>query len=175
MKTMDIIAAIEQEMIVYFGDDTRRINHALKVLHYARQLNAEIQGDALTVECAAILHDIGIHEAEKKHHSSAGNYQEIEGPPIARSILARYPIADDTIDHIALIIANHHCAKNIDTPEFRMIWDADWLVNIPDEFDINDKNKMRSLLQIFKTQPGLTLAKKTFCLPMPETTGKGII
>ena len=39
------------------------------------------------VRAAAILHDIGIHEAERKHGSSSGRLQELEGPPIARAIL----------------------------------------------------------------------------------------
>ena len=38
---------------------------------------------------AAILHDIGIHKAEEKYKSSAGNYQEIEGPPIAKAIMEK--------------------------------------------------------------------------------------
>jgi len=132
-------------------------------LGYARQINAVQNADALTVECAAILHDIGIHEAERKYNSSAGNYQELEGPPIARGMLARYALPDFTVDHICRIIANHHCAKDIDSTEFRVIWDADWLVNIPDEFDVNDKPKMQSLLKIFRTEAGRRLAEEHFC------------
>ena len=162
MDATAIINAIEQDMRSYFGSDCRRVNHALNVLRHAREINRGQQADRLTVECAAILHDIGIHEAERKYRSSAGNYQEIEGPPIARAMLTRYPVAPADIDHICKIIANHHCAKEINTPEFRVIWDADWLVNIPEEFDVADKAKMRSLLKVFKTTPGRNLAETMF-------------
>jgi len=35
---------------------------------------------------ASILHDVGIKAAEEKHGSSAGHFQELEGPEIARKI-----------------------------------------------------------------------------------------
>ena len=106
------------------------------------QIQATEGGDAQVVEAAAALHDIGIHEAERKYGSAAGNYLEIEGPPIAREILVDFDLPTEKVDHICEIIANHHSAKNIDTTEFRCIWDADWLVNLPNEFDINNKEKI---------------------------------
>ena len=35
-----------------------------------------IKHELLILEAAALLHDIGIHEAEKKHNSSSGKFQE---------------------------------------------------------------------------------------------------
>ena len=114
--------------------DQKRIDHGLAVLDYAEQIQAAEGGEPLIVRAGAILHDIGIHEAERKYGSSGGKYQEIEGPPIARKILAKYDLGKDVVQHICRIIANHHSAKDIDTIEFRIVWDADWLVNIPVEF-----------------------------------------
>ena len=147
----------------YFGDDTRRVNHALAVLDYARQIRQSEPGGKLVVECAATLHDIGIHEAERKYQSSAGNYQELEGPGVARPILEQHGLAEDNIEHICKIIANHHCARDIDTPEFRIIWDADWLVNIPDEFDLDDQGKIAGIInKVLKTETGAKLARVKF-------------
>jgi len=80
------------EMKNYFGDETRRINHTLKVLNYAERImeGEKIEGDLKKlITITAILHDIGIIVAEQKYNSSAGKYQEIEGPPIAREIMAK--------------------------------------------------------------------------------------
>lgn len=44
------------------------------------------------LESAALLHDIGIKESERKYHSSAGHYQEIEGPAIAKCLLMPYDL-----------------------------------------------------------------------------------
>jgi hypothetical protein len=158
-----------ERMKAYFGGDERRIEHALSVLAAARAVNAVEKADPVVVEAAAVLHDIGIHEAERKYGSSAGNYQEIEGPPIARRILAE--LAEETgsvltaerVEHVSAIIANHHSARDIDTLEFRIIWDSDWLVNIPDEYDLNDIEKMRELTAaVFKTETGRRIAGNLF-------------
>jgi putative nucleotidyltransferase with HDIG domain len=152
-----------REMKNAFGADQRRIDHALAVLNYAEQILSTEGGDPLVVKAAAILHDIGIHEAERKYDSSAGKYQEIEGPPIARKILAKYDLDEAVIQHICKIIANHHSAKDIDTTEFRIIWDADWLVNIPAEFSDVGREKLQNLIdRVFKTNTGRHIAVESF-------------
>ncbi|MEI8350887.1 MAG: HD domain-containing protein [bacterium] len=156
-------ARIIHEMRSLFGDDRRRINHALSVLTYAETLLKTEPADDLTVVAAAILHDIGIHEAERKYHSSAGNYQEIEGPPIARAILERVGVDPVRTDVVCRIISLHHHATGLDTPEFRILWDADWLVNIPDEYPGWEPARLRPIVRkVFKTDSGRTLAEILF-------------
>ena len=158
----DLKEEIRQEMVSYFNNDTKRINHALTVLKYAEAINHIEKADSLIVTIAALLHDIGIPNSEKKYNSSAGNYQEIEGPIVAREILKNYPLTKTQIDHICDIIANHHSAKNIDTPEFRVIWDADWIVNIPDELP-NERNILKSHInKLFKTTHGKEIAESLY-------------
>jgi Zn ribbon nucleic-acid-binding protein len=146
-----------------FGRDQRRIHHALKVYEHAQEILRAEGGDPRVVTAAAILHDIGIPAAEKKHQSSAGRFQEKEGPPIARAIMNDYDVPADVIEHVTKIIANHHSAKDIDTPEFRIIWDADWLVNLPDEFDLSDKTKTAARIdKLFKTPTGRAKARELY-------------
>ena len=90
-----------EKMIGHFGHDTRRINHALKVFAFARIISYHEHLDSGTEEIVlytALLHDIGIVEAERNTRSSAGNYQQIEGPPVAREILSDLGIPDPAID-----------------------------------------------------------------------------
>lgn len=151
------------EMKKIFSGDEKRIDHALAVLSYAEQIQAADGGDPLIVRAAAILHDIGIKEAERKYNSSAGKYQETEGPPIAREILSKYEMDDATVDHICNIIANHHSAKGIDTLEFRVIRDADQLVNIKEDFPDKEKDELQKLIdKIFKTNRGRQIAVELF-------------
>jgi HD superfamily phosphodiesterase len=151
-----------EQMKSIFGSDEKRISHALNVLDYAEQIQLTEGGDLFIVTASAILHDIGIHEAEKKHGSNAGKYQEIEGPLIAANILKNYNLEQDTIDKICLIIANHHSAKDTrinNTVEFKIIWDADWLVNIPDEYTNLKHDKLSEIIyKVFKTEKGRQLA-----------------
>lgn len=154
-----LIAAMKAE----FGDDAKRITHALNVLETAKTImRGEGGGQNLNprvILAAAVLHDIGIQEAERKHGSSAGRFQEKEGPPIAERILKDLGLDAETIDHVLRIVANHHSARDIDTPEFRVIWDADWLVNIPDEYPDHTPEKLQKLIaKVFKTGAGRELA-----------------
>jgi Rrf2 family protein len=151
------------EMRQIFKGDTRRIEHAFKVLDYAEQIHLTEGGNPFIIKAAAVLHDIGIPVSIRKYGSSAGKYQEIEGPPIAQKILSKYKIPSDRIDHICKIIANHHTARNIDTTEFKIIWDADWLVNLPEELPNANEKKLKSVIKrIFKTKAGYSLARKLF-------------
>ena len=159
-------ASVMQEKLIgqmanVFGSDQKRIDHARAVLNYAEQILSAEGGDPLVIKAAAILHDIGIHEAESKYNSSAGKYQEIEGPPIAREILEKCGLDETLIAHICKIIANHHSAADIDTLEFSIVWDADWLVNFPEEFPEADEQKRQNFINnIIKTNKGRELAKK---------------
>ena len=90
----DRISQVRAAMEEYFGDDARRIDHALRVTAFACRLMEDEPADPELVVATALLHDIGIREAERKHGSSAGNLQEIEGPPVAREILARLGFAE---------------------------------------------------------------------------------
>lgn len=151
-----------EQMRETFGDDQPRINHALAVLDYAEQmLKSQPDVSGLVVRAAAILHDIGIQQAERTHGSSAGNFQEIEGPPIARKILTSLDVQEDVIDHVCAIVGNHHSAKDIDTPEFQIIWDADHLVNVPAEHPDKNPTQLRELIDtLFRTDAGRQLAER---------------
>jgi len=63
-------------------------------------------GNPLVVMGAAYLHDIGIHEAERKHGSSSGHYQELEGPAIAKEILEKLNVQKEMKDEICGIIGS---------------------------------------------------------------------
>ena len=151
------------EMKALFGADQRRIAHASRVLAYAERIQEAEGGDGLIVKAAAILHDIGIHEAERKHGSTAGRYQELEGPPIARAILEKLGVDEEAITAICRIVGSHHTRSAVDTKEFRVIWDADWMVNIADEYPDKSRDELESIIdQIFMTSAGKHLARRRY-------------
>lgn len=154
-----ILDTIKQDMITYFGNDCKRINHALKVHSFACTigLQEQISSDLLfNLELASILHDIGIKISEEKYNSSAGKYQEIEGPPIAKEILLRNNIDNEIIERVCFLIGNHHTPKKIDALDFQILMEADALVNI---FEDNYNSDMiRSVkTKLFKTFSGIQL------------------
>ena len=137
-----MIGAALNRMILYFGSDTRRIQHAMKVYCLANALwdeEARTRGIPDSDErresllLAAVLHDIGIHEAERKYNSSAGKYQEIEGPPIAENILKECGADAEITARVSFLVAHHHTYNMIDGLDFRILVEADLLVNLEEE------------------------------------------
>ncbi len=159
----NLTIAILNRMKKYFGADARRIRHAQNVLGYVRELLKKEKGDRDIVIAAAILHDIGIKECERKYNSTSGQLQEKEGPAIARKILEDLKVGQDTIREICQIIASHHSPGEIDTMNFKILWDSDWLVNLKDEYDIKDRKKLEDIIEkVFLTQTGRIKAKKIY-------------
>ncbi len=147
----------------YFGSDQKRIDHALQVSLYAEELLAYIDADPVVTLAAAYLHDIGIHEAERRHGSSSGKWQELEGPPLATQMLADVGAAEVTIEAVVDIIANHHTPGGVDSAEFRVIWDADALVNFADVLPTKNQEERDAILQAHMvTEAGYRIARTIF-------------
>ena len=154
---------ISMEMKKYFGTDFKRMNHALKVSRYAEQILKIEGGHPLVVLGAAYLHDIGIHEAERKYGSASGHDQEIEGPPIARKILEGLNVEREVVDEICEIIAHHHSPKSEESLNFQILYEADWLVNLEEEGISKDQERVNKVIQkVFKTVTGKDLAQKIY-------------
>lgn len=159
----ELRAQVLDAMRAVFGDDRGRIAHTMTVLGHAEQLRAREGGREDVTVLAAILHDIGIPAAVEKYGSADWKHQEVEGPPIAREILQRTDADTETIDHVCRIVANHHSARDIDTPEFRAVWDADWLVNLERMITDWDPVERRTRIEkIFKTDAGRKLAANLY-------------
>ena len=154
-----MIPAILERMIRYNAGDIRRINHALKVYTFAHFIaeKAGLAAEAIaTIDAAAILHDIGIHKAEEKHGSTAGNWQELEGPPIARELMQGFAVSEAMIDRVCFLVGSHHSYGKIDGTDFRILVEADFIVNIDE-----DKMGMEEILairrNIFRTPGAIEL------------------
>jgi HD superfamily phosphodiesterase len=159
----DRLEKVRAAMVEYFGADGRRIDHALRVTGFAEQILREEPGSVELVIATALLHDIGIREAERKFGSSAGNLQEEEGPPVAREMLVSLGYDKLFVDEVCEIIASHHSPGEVDTENFRILWDADWLVNIGDELDLSDTGKLRKTIQkVFMTATGRRIAEEIY-------------
>lgn len=160
------VDALIPEMERVFETTRGMIDHTNTVLAYATDIQRHEGGNRSVVRAAAMLHDIGIPKALEVHGSSAGRYQEQEGPPIAREILTRHRFPLDLVDHISGIVANHHSDLDpaiVTTIEFKILWDADWLVNFPGRHrGASDGEKAAAIEEIFKTARGKEIARKLF-------------
>ena len=151
------------EMKRYFQYDFKRIGHATKVARYAERIVKREGGDPAVVLSAAYLHDIGIVEAERTHGSVAMHaHHEEKGPPIARKILGRLKAPEELIDEVCAIIGHHHHPRQQETVNFKMVYDADLIVNLEEqqkEAPVERGDVVSCIDRDFLTEGGRELAR----------------
>lgn len=153
------------EMKKYFGRDFKRIAHATKVARYADRIGKAQAGNMAVILTAAYLHDIGIHEAERKHNSTAPKYQEEEGPPIAKEILKRLNAKEELIQEVCDIVGHHHHPRDQETINFKAVYDADMIVNLEEKHKENpiEPERLEKIIEkSFLTQSGKDEARQAF-------------
>ena len=151
------------EMKRYFNNDFRRIGHASRVARYAERIGKKEKGNLAVILSAAYLHDIGIHEAEKKHGGSAAKFQEAEGPAVARRILEKLGAKDELINEVCDIIGHHHHPRSAETINFKVVYDSDLLENTETKKknEFMDDNELRRFIEkSFLTATGRETAKE---------------
>jgi HD superfamily phosphohydrolase YqeK len=153
------------EMRAFFGDDERRIRHAEKVAYFAEKIAEGQEADAAVVLAAAYLHDIGIKDAEKLYGSTASKYQEELGPLTARGILMELHAEPALTDEVCDIIGHHHHPRPEETINFKVLYDADLIVNIQ-EGDIEKPREPDTLAALIEsrmlTASGKRVAREVF-------------
>jgi len=156
------------EMKKYFKNDFKRIGHASRVARYAERIGRQEGANLAVVLTAAYLHDIGIKEAERKHQSSSARYQEEEGPPVAREILTKLGAREELIAEVGDIVGHHHHPREVETVNFKCVYDADSLVNLEDGNKTQPvpQEKLESMIaRVFLTGSGRRLAEEALLAP----------
>ena len=107
-------------------------DHTLRVQANARRIRELEGGDALVVDCASLLHDIG---RPQELADQGVTCHARRGAELVRELLPRLGLADpETVEHIAACVLTHRFrARNGDRPETveaRIVFDADKLDSI---------------------------------------------
>lgn len=157
------------EMIKYYKNDPKRINHFLKVFAYSKFIGLNENLDDKTqyiLETAALVHDIGIKISEQKYNSSSGKYQEIEGPAIAEEMLLNLGYDRDTIERVCYLVGHHHTYNAIDGMDYQILVEADFLVNLYEDKIYDGKYSQTAAEnvynKIFKTETGKEYFRNLF-------------
>jgi len=141
----------------YFKTDFRRIGHAGRVARYAEEIGKAENGSLAVILTTAYLHDIGLHEAERLHPGQADRYHEETGPDVARGILEELGAKAELIDEVVGIIGRHHRPGPDDSLSFKVVYDADRIVNMEEALKTAEtEDKRQALLDRIRQKPFLT-------------------
>ena len=152
------------DMIDYYDGDPKRIQHFTKVHSYARLIGIgeELDDDSLFIlEAAAYTHDIGIRVAEEKYGRCDGKLQEQEGPIIAQKMLSQLGFENYIVERICFLIGHHHTYDNIDGLDYQILVEADFLVNLYEDYAGN-RAIDKAYKRIFKTETGKKIFRLMF-------------
>lgn len=98
------------------------IDHTLRVLKSAREIQTEIGGDRMVIELAALLHDLG----DAKFHGGVERSAEF-----SRAILSDLGVSPETVERVAQIVDNISFRKGAGAGELslegKIVQDADRL------------------------------------------------
>ena len=146
---------IFSEMKKYFGTDTKRVNHALKVAQFAEEILKIEGGHPLVVLGAAYLHDIGVKRAEERKGIASEGDQERDGKAVAEEILMKLNVQRTIVSEICDIIGHYHHPRERETLNFQILYEADWLVNLGENGLLKDPEKVQEIIaKNFKTMTG---------------------
>lgn len=163
---MDITDRLFLATVDFFAGDPRRIQHFTKVHAFARLMGREEglnERTQLILECAAIVHDTGIRPAEEKYGRNNGALQEQEGPACARRLLEPLGAEPDVVERVCYLVGHHHTYANMDGPDYRILVEADFLVNLYEDHE-SEKAVRAALERIFRTKSGCRLCRAMFGL-----------
>lgn len=156
---MTLLDRLAMEMIAYDKGDPKRIHHFLKVHDFARLIGVAEELEEKTLfrlEAAAYVHDIGIHEGERRFGRNDGKIQEDLGPAEAEAMLERLGFEAEDIRRISWLVGHHHSYGSIDGPDAQILAEADMLVNQYE--DGADRKRNEALYhRLYKTETGKRL------------------
>ncbi len=161
--------ALQLAMIDYDKGDPRRIQHFTKVHSFARTIALAEGVDEHTLhilEAAAIVHDAGIHESERRYGDASGLHQEELGPAVARPLLETCGYEPDVVDRVCWLVAHHHHTAGITDIDHQILVEADFLVNCfedaPDDPDRRRRMAISARDKFFRTATGIHLLEAQF-------------
>ena len=141
--------------IAYDAGDAKRIQHFIKVYAYSRLLGRREGLDEQkqnVLEAAAVLHDIGIHEAERKHGS------------VAAPMLRQCGADEQESERVQWLIAHHHTYTAGEEKDFRILLEADFLVNAYEDGMTAEQCKTAKD-RVFRTETGKQYLEEMFLKP----------
>ncbi len=158
------IGTIVSLMVDHERGVPERVHHFLKVYAFSKVIG-ESEGlderEQEIIQIAALMHDIGIRPSLAKYGSSAGVYQEQEGPALARTKLTELGYDSQLIERVCFLIAHHHTYGEQRDRDLQILIEADFLVNALEE-KMSREAIERARERIFRTARGTAYLQAMF-------------
>ena len=166
MTNIEIVDLLTEKMMEFDKGDARRIQHFLKVHRFAQLIGRREKLEEhtqLLLECAAVVHDVGIHPAEAEYGYNNGKLQEKFGPEYARPLLEAVGLPAPDIERVCYLVGHHHTYSGIDGADYQILVEADFLVNLFED-EASEQAIAAAGQKIFRTATGKALLEQMYDL-----------
>ena len=152
------------KLIAVGGGIEHDICHFLKVWGFARTIG-EAEGlderTLMTLEFAAVVHDIACPALRKELGNAPGGEQEKAGPAMVREFFQGSGIDEAMLERISYLVGHHHTYAGVDGLDYQILLEADFLVNAGEHE--KDRKAVSSFHEkVFKTRTGLKLLEDMY-------------
>lgn len=159
-----IVSSAIEKMIAFYQGNLHDINHFLKVWAFAKTIGEQEGLDdqtQLTLELAAVVHDIACPLCRQKYGNTNGKYQELESPPLVEDFFAGMPVEGDMAERISWLVAHHHTYTHVDSLDYQILLEADFLVNAG-EGGLSRVAIETMRQNVFRTETGIRLLDSVY-------------
>ena len=159
-----MISEITVKMIAYSNGNLHDVNHFLKVYSFAKTIGEQEklpQDLQMTLEIAALVHDIACPLCREKYGNTNGKYQELEGGALANELLKDMGLSKEMLDRVVFLVSHHHTYTDVDNIDYQILLEADYLVNAC-ESEYSQANIKNTLSSLFKTKTGKALLESMY-------------
>ena len=160
------IRALFMKMFDFDRGQPALIQHFTKVHDYAALIAGQESMGAQereVLEAAALVHDIAIPLCIQKYGSSAGPYQELEGPALVQEMLGAMDFEPAFIQRVCWIVAHHHTLTGIESLDHQILVEADFLVNAYEDA-LSQKAILAFREKVFRTASGTAMLNAVYGL-----------
>ncbi|MBO4990546.1 MAG: HD domain-containing protein [Firmicutes bacterium] len=161
---MNNVETVYRKMIEYYRGDPHQIQHFVKVHSYSRLIGLSEGLDRetqITLEMAALVHDVGIKAGMEKYGRGNGKIQEELGPAIAEKMLTELGVDKERVERISYLVGHHHTYTGVEGQDYRILLEADFLVNLHEEQTPMEEIR-RAYDDIFRTETGRKICRTMF-------------
>ena len=165
-----MIQKLTEKMIEYYTGDPKRIQHFIKVHAFSRYIGLREQlpeQEQFLLECAALVHDIGIEPAEAQFGEMRRKTPGAAGTSGGGKNAERAGLPRGDITRICYMVGHHHTYTGIDGRDLQILIEADFVVNLFEDGASMDAVR-NACERIFRTESGKALLQTVFGIPEDE-------
>ena len=161
---MKIVSEAIAKMAANCGKSQHDINHFMKVWAYAKTIG-ELEGldeqTQMTLELAAVTHDIACPGLRRETGSTPWNLQEELGAPMARVFYQDFGLDPAMLDRIVYLVGHHHTFTDVEGMDYQILLEADFLVNAGEQEKYHRRiGEFRK--NVFRTAAGTMLLEQIY-------------